>query len=65
MLPSEQKQKVLAKLTNARNEHEDVLTLSVPIARYDKVVLPDARRSEPSVMVDDLNRVICQIQGVQ
>ena len=65
MLPYEQKQKVLAKLTSARNELEDALTLSVPVARYDKIVLPDARRNELSVMVEDLNRVIYQIQGVQ
>ena len=65
MRRDEQKQKALAKLTNARNELEDALSLSVPAARYDSVVLPDARRKELSVMVDDLNRVIHQIQGIQ
>ncbi len=65
MRRDEQKQKALAKLTNARNELEDALSLSVPAARYDSVVLPDARRRELSVMVDDLNRVIHQIQGIQ
>ena len=65
MLRDEQRQKVLAKLTNARNELEDALSLSISPARYDPVVLADARRTELSVMVEDLNRVIEQLQATQ
>jgi len=55
MLPHEHKQRVLAKLRNARNELEDALNFSVPGARYDPVVIPNGMRNEISVMVDDLN----------
>jgi hypothetical protein len=65
MLRDEQRQRVLAKLTNARNELEDALNLSLAAARYDPVVLADARRRELSVIVDDLNRMIHQLQAVQ
>ena len=65
MLRDEQRQRVLAKLTNARNELEDALNLSLAGARYDPVVLADATRRELSVMVEDLNRVIQQLQAVQ
>jgi len=50
---------------NARNELEDALNLSVATARYDPVVLADARRKELKVMVDDLNRVIQQLERIQ
>ena len=56
---------MLAKLVNARNELEDALTLSVAAARYDPVLLADAKRMELKIMVDDLNRVIQQLGGIQ
>lgn len=65
MLHDHQKQKVLGRLMNARNELEDALNLSVATARYDPVVLADARRKELKVMVDDLNRVIQQLERIQ
>ena len=61
MVSNEQRQKVLAKLTNARNELEDALRLSVVSARYDPVILHDASRKELSVMLDDLTRIVQQI----
>jgi hypothetical protein len=65
MLRNEQKQRVSVMLTNARNELEDALNLSALTARYDPVVLRDASRKELSVMVDDLNRLVREIQGSQ
>ncbi len=64
MPQDDRKQKVLTKLVNARNELEDASNLSTPAARYDPVVLADARRRELSVMVDDLNHVIRQLEDV-
>jgi hypothetical protein len=55
MSPNEQKQKVLAKLASARNELEDALNLPIASARYDPVVLTDARRRALSVMLDVLS----------
>jgi len=65
MLPHEHKQRVLAKLRNACNELEDALNLSVPAARYDPVVIPEGVRNELSVMVDDLNRLLRHLEGIQ
>jgi hypothetical protein len=65
MLPHEHKQRVLAKLRNACNEVEDALSLSVPAARYDPVVIPQGARNELSAMVDDLNRIVRQLEGIQ
>jgi hypothetical protein len=65
MLRDEQKQRVLAKLTNARNEIEDALKMSTTTPRYDPVVLADASRNDLSVMVDDLSRMIHQLKGIQ
>jgi len=65
MLPHQHKQRVLAKLRNACNEVEDALSLSVPAARYDPVVIPQGARNELSAMVDDLNRILRQLEGIQ
>jgi hypothetical protein len=65
MLRHECKSKVLAKLTNARCEIEDALNLSIPTARYDPVVIAEATRNRLSSMIDDLNRVLRQIEGSQ
>jgi hypothetical protein len=65
MLPHEHKQRVLAKLRNACNELEDALNLSVPAARYDAVVIPKGVRNELCVMVDDLNRILRELEGSQ
>jgi hypothetical protein len=65
MLPGEHKQKVFAKLRNACNELEDALNLSAPAARYDLVVIPQGMRNELSVLVDDLNRILRQLEGIQ
>jgi hypothetical protein len=52
----------LGKLRSARNELEDALTLTASPARNDPVVLPDAIRKELSVMVDDLNWILVQLE---
>jgi len=65
MLGHERKSKVLAKLTNARCELEDALNLSIPVARYDPVVIPERERNKLSAMLDDLGAVLRQIEGSQ
>jgi hypothetical protein len=65
MLRDEQRQRVLANLTNARNELEDALNLTVQVARYDPVVLRDGARKELSVMVEDLNRILEMLRRTQ
>jgi hypothetical protein len=47
-LGHERKSKVLAKLTNARCELENALNLSIPVARYDPVVMPEPARNKLS-----------------
>jgi hypothetical protein len=65
MLGHERRNKVLAKLTNARCELEDALNLSIPAARYDPVVIPEPLRNKLSTMIDDLRGVLRQIEGLQ
>ena len=65
MLGHERRSTVLAKLTNARCELEHALSLSVPIARYDPVVIPEPARNRLSAMIDDLKGVLRQIEGSQ
>jgi hypothetical protein len=65
MLRTELRSKALAKLTNARCELEDALNLSNPAARYDPVVISEPARVRLSAMIDDLNRVLCEIEGSQ
>jgi predicted nucleic acid-binding protein len=65
MLQNDLKQKVLAKLISACGELEDALNVSVPTARYDPVVIPQALRNELSVMVNDLTRIVHQLEGIQ
>jgi hypothetical protein len=65
MLRHERRSKVLAKLTNARCELEDALNLSIPVARYDPVVIPEPARNRLSAMIDDLKGVLREIEGSQ
>lgn len=65
MLRPERRSKVLAKLTNARCELEDALKLSIPVVRYDPVLMPEPTRNRLSAMIDDLNSVLRQIEGSQ
>jgi len=59
-----ERQSVLSKLLTARNALTDVLTLTASHARYDRVVLRDGVRKEISVMVDDPNRMLQQVEAV-
>jgi hypothetical protein len=65
MLRPERRSKVLAKLTNARCEIEDALKLSITVARYDPVVMPEPIRKRLTAMIDDLNGVLTEIEGSQ
>jgi hypothetical protein len=65
MLGHELRSKVLAKLTNARNELEDALNLSRPVARYDPVVIPERAHNKLSALLDELSAVVNQIEGSQ
>jgi len=65
MLGHERRSKVLAKLTNARCELEDALNLSIPAARYDPIVIPEAARNKLSAMIDDIKGVVRKIEGSQ
>jgi hypothetical protein len=58
MISGSNRQRILAKLINARHDLEDALTQSAPGARYDPVVIPQALRDELSVLRDDLARII-------
>jgi hypothetical protein len=52
------RQQILAKLIEACGDLEDVLAQSVPRARYDPIVVPQALRAELSILRDDLARII-------
>jgi hypothetical protein len=65
MLRHELRDKVLAKITNARSELEDALNLSLPVARYDPVVIPGPTRTRLSKIIDDLNSMLRQIEASQ
>jgi len=65
MLHHEQRQWVIGKLTSACNELEDAMRLSARGARYDPEIIPEGRRNELRAMVDDLKRIMLQIEGTQ
>ena len=65
MLGHERRSKVLAKLTNARCELEDALNLSIPVARYDPVVIPERERNKLSAVLVELSAVVRLIEGSQ
>ena len=62
MISASDRHRILAKLTNACHDLEDALTQSAPRARYDPVVIPQALRSELSVLRDDLARIIHRLE---
>jgi len=62
MVSASDRQRILAKLINARHDLDDALTQSVPGARYDPVVIPQALRNELSVLRDDLARIIRRLE---
>jgi hypothetical protein len=63
MLERKSKRQVIAKLMVARDEIEAALNVSVPAARYDPVLVPQAARNELSVLRDDLDRIIGKLKG--
>ena len=65
MLGHERRTKMLAKLTNARCDLEEVLNLSIPAARYDPIIIPEPLRNRLSAMIDELRSVLRQIEGLQ
>jgi hypothetical protein len=64
-LRHERRSKVVAKLTNARCELGNALNLSIPAARYDPVVIPNPHAPMLSAMIDNLKRVLREIEGSQ
>jgi hypothetical protein len=61
----EHRSKVLATLTNARCELEDALKHSIPVARYDPVLMPEPLHNKLSAMMNDLDSVLREIEGSQ
>jgi hypothetical protein len=61
----ERRSKVVAKLTNARCEIEDALKLSITVARYDPVVMPEPIRKRLLAIIEDLKGVLTEIEGSQ
>jgi molecular chaperone GrpE (heat shock protein) len=59
------RQQIIAKLINARDDLEDALRQSAPAARYDPVIIPQALRNELSVLRSDLVRIIQTLEGSQ
>jgi hypothetical protein len=56
------RQRILAKLINARHDLEDALAQSAPGTRYDRVIVPQALRNALSVLRDDLARIIRRLE---
>lgn len=65
MIGSKTKQDVIARLTSARNEIEEVLRFSAPAGRYDPVLLRPVTRNELSALCTGLARIIGEMQGDQ
>ncbi len=65
MMREECRQKLLAKLTTARCELEDALSVSTPAARYDPTVLSEATRKRITSMIDELNGLLRGLEGLQ
>ena len=62
MMSASDKQRILAKLINARHDLDDALLQSAPGARYDPVIVSQALRNELSVLRDDLARIIRRLE---
>jgi hypothetical protein len=65
MLRQERKACACDRLRTACGEIKDALNLSVQAARDDLVVIPKALRNELSVMLDDLERIVFQLEATQ
>jgi hypothetical protein len=65
MLHHEHKRRVLEKLRTARNEREEALNMSAPATSHEPEVIPDVLRKELSVMLDDLNWILPQLEPTQ
>lgn len=62
MLNHEHRRRVLGKLRTARNELEEALNMSVPVTSHEPDVIPGALRKELTVMLDDLNWILLQLE---
>ena len=56
------KQKVIEKLVSARGELDHAIRLGAPAARYDQVVLPEAKRDQVVLIVRDLEQMIRELE---
>lgn len=57
------KQRICAKLRLASHELEDVLNLSAVPLWSEPIVIPEARRNELKAMLDDLQRIVAEIEA--
>ena len=64
MMRQECREKVIAKLTSARYELDDALKLATPAARYDAEVLSPAMRNRLVSIIDALNRLLHNLEGM-
>jgi hypothetical protein len=65
MLDHELRSNVRAKLTNARSELEDALNLSIPVAHYDPVIIPEPLCNKLLAMIIDLKCVLRHFDNSQ
>jgi len=59
------KQALCTKLRSACHEIEDALNLASSPARFDPVVMPQKKKDELSVLLDDLGRILRDLEGTQ
>ena len=62
MTSASDRQRILAKLINARHDLEDAFTQSAPGARYDPVVIPQTSRNELFLLRESLDRIIRKLE---
>ena len=59
------KQQVITKLIAARGALDDAVRIGAPGARYDPVVLPEAKRDRVQGIVRDLEELIRELEEKQ
>jgi hypothetical protein len=65
MLRQECIEKLIAKLTSARYELEDALKVATPVGRYDPSVLSGGMREKIGSIINDLDRLLHNLEGMQ
>jgi len=57
-----EKQRIVARLMNARHDLDEALSQSAPVARYDPVLVARDLQDEISVLRDHLIRIIRRVE---